>query len=314
MINFKKIKKDVKIIDDNYNIVSEYVYDAYGKCYITKNINDVANINPIRYRSYYYDKGTGLYYLNNRYYDPDTMRFISMDDISYLNYQVLGGLNLFTYCNNNPVMYSDGDGNFPILAFILGISALVGIGLTIGGVASDNSALKSIGLSMVAISALISGGIAVAAGIGGATLTGIVGGVTVAAGLGTATFATAEYQQMFTGNNWMLDAGMSKDLYNGLMIATASIATFGTIASSFCSAFNIKSISQFGKFGDYYGMKFKTGAGKIRVLSLHTHGHRVKHGIRSIFEWHWQLQKWDGFKNQTAGTIARWLIWTLTRI
>ena len=47
---------------------------------------------------------TELYYLNNRYYDSNTMRFISMDDISYLDYQVLGGLNLFTYCNNNPIM------------------------------------------------------------------------------------------------------------------------------------------------------------------------------------------------------------------
>ena len=42
-------------------------------------------INLIRYRSYYYDKEIGLYYLNNRYYDPEIMRFISLDDISYLD-------------------------------------------------------------------------------------------------------------------------------------------------------------------------------------------------------------------------------------
>ncbi len=40
-------------------------------------------------------------------------------------------------------------------------------------------------------------------------------------------FASAEYQESFTGNNWMLDAGMSEDWYNGLMIATAGLATFG---------------------------------------------------------------------------------------
>ena len=177
--------------------------------------------------------------------------------------------------------------------------------------ASDNSYFKAVGLTMIAIPALISGGIAVAAGIGGATLTGIVGGATVVAGLGTATFASAEYQHIFTGNNWMLDAGMSKDWYNGLMIATASIATFGTIASSFCSAFNIKSISQFGKFGDYYGLRFQTGAGKTRVLSLHTHGHKVAHGFRSIPEWHWQLQKWNPNTSKTTSTIARWIWWNL---
>ena len=44
----------------------------------------MVNINPIRYKLYYYDKENGLYYLNNRYYDPEIMRFISIDDISYL--------------------------------------------------------------------------------------------------------------------------------------------------------------------------------------------------------------------------------------
>ena len=239
------------------------------------------------------------------------MRFISLDDISYLEYDVLGGLNLWTYCNNNPIMYSDGSGHFPILACVLGIISLVGLGLTIGGVVSDNSVLKSIGLTMVAVPALISGGIAIAAGVACATLTGIVGGVTVAAGLVTATFASAEIQQSVSGSNWILDAGMSKDWYNGLMLATASIATLGTFASSFFTSFNIKSINQLGKFGDYHGMRFTTGNGKERVLSFHTHGHKVAHGWKSISEWHWQLQKWNPYTGRTAGTIARWVWWNL---
>ena len=116
---------------------------------------------------------------------------------------------------------------------------------------------------------------------------------------------------MITGNNWMLDAGMNKDWYNGLMIVTASIATLGTFASSFCSSFNIKSINQLGKFGDYRGMRFTTGNGKERVLSFHTHGHKVAHGLKSIPEWHWQLQKWNPYTGKTAGTIARWIWWNL---
>ena len=67
------------------------------------------------------------------------------------------------------------------------------MGLTVG-VASGNSTMTAIGLTMVAIPALISGGMAIAAGIGGAALTGIVGGVTFGAGIGSGLFASAEYQ------------------------------------------------------------------------------------------------------------------------
>ena len=74
-------------------------------------------------------------------------------------------------------------------------------------------------------------------------MTGIVGGVTVTVGIGSGLFASTEYQKTFTGNNWMLDTGMSEDWYNGLMIATAGLATLGTFVSSVGSAFNIKSIS-----------------------------------------------------------------------
>ena len=103
------------------------------------------------------------------------------------------------------------------------------MGLTIGGVASDNNLMTAVGLTMVAIPALISGGMALACV--GAWGTMAIGGVTAVAGVGTGLFASAEYQEAFTGDNWMLDAGMSEGFYNGLMLTTASIATAGTIAS-----------------------------------------------------------------------------------
>lgn len=168
----KNIFNDVvEIIDDNYNTYAKYSYDAYGKFNIIMNVNNIANINPIRYRSYYYDKETGLYYLNSRYYDPDTMRFISIDDISYLEYDVLGGLNLWTYCNNNPIMYVDPDGNLPqwlgwlltgvalvaltaltIISFgsaaiITGTAATMIIGATIGAYVGVGASIISQGIS-----------------------------------------------------------------------------------------------------------------------------------------------------------------------
>ncbi len=63
--------------------------------------------NPFRYRGYYYDTETGLYYLNSRYYDPDTGRFINIDSALY--YSMLG-YNMFAYCENNPVSREDDSG------------------------------------------------------------------------------------------------------------------------------------------------------------------------------------------------------------
>ena len=75
---------------------------------ISKAETHIANINPFRYRSYYYDEETKLYYLQSRYYNPEVGRFINADDQSILNIE-LGFLsnNLFAYCDNNPIMNSD---------------------------------------------------------------------------------------------------------------------------------------------------------------------------------------------------------------
>ena len=84
----------IAIIDTNGNIVVEYTYNAWGVHTFTGN-EDLANINPYRYRGYYYDSETGLYFLKTRYYDPAVGRFISMDDVAYIDPETIGGTNLF---------------------------------------------------------------------------------------------------------------------------------------------------------------------------------------------------------------------------
>ena len=79
----------VAILDGSGNTVVEYTYDIWGKSVsITSSLADtVGAINPLRYRGYYYDTETQLYYLQSRYYSPDLMRFISQDDPVFSNAQ-----------------------------------------------------------------------------------------------------------------------------------------------------------------------------------------------------------------------------------
>ncbi len=113
---------------------------------ITENMsynNSVAKLNPFRYRGYYYDAESGLYYLNSRYYDPSIGRFINADDISYIQPTDINGLNLFAYCGNNPVMYTDPTGNFILISFLIGLGIAAGIGAGIGAVSYIGSEVVS---------------------------------------------------------------------------------------------------------------------------------------------------------------------------
>ena len=85
----------------------------------------IGQLNPFRYKGYYYDDETGLFYCNSRYYNPEWGRWISPDSIEYLDPESINGLNLYCYCMNNPIMYANPSGHFGILATLL-ISTLVG--------------------------------------------------------------------------------------------------------------------------------------------------------------------------------------------
>ncbi len=99
------------LYDSNFNLVVTYLYDAYGYNYSINSYETIGNINPFRYRGYLYDEETGFYYLNSRYYDPETGRFINADGFVSTG-QGLNGNNMFSYCGNNPVNRKDTTGQF----------------------------------------------------------------------------------------------------------------------------------------------------------------------------------------------------------
>lgn len=96
----------VYLVDVNGSLINEYDYDIFGN--VLKSIE--GKPNPFRYAGYYYDSESNYYYLNARYYDPKTARFISEDTYSG-EYSDPLSLNLYTYCANNPVNYYDPSGH-----------------------------------------------------------------------------------------------------------------------------------------------------------------------------------------------------------
>ena len=139
---------------------------------------EIGKINPFRYRGYYYDVETGLYYLKTRYYDPEVGRFISQDDVSYLDPEHINGLNLYAYCGNNPVMFTDPNGTSFLLTLFIG--ALIA-GVVSGAIKATTTAISG-GSGMECLGAF-AGGFITGVALGGAAILG--GGLAVGAVMAT---------------------------------------------------------------------------------------------------------------------------------
>ncbi len=192
--------------------ICRYNYDAYGNSIITASITGgeiLGNLNPIRYRSYYFDEETGLYYLKSRYYDPEICRFISMDDISYLDPQTLNGLNLYAYCLNNPIMYKDEDGHD----------------------AEWWQWLSAVGRIITGIGAAIAGALVIASGVAGAGALALAC-ITIGAGALTINNGISDTVGLATGYNYMLDSLFqgNKNAYSWFSNIVEVLAIIGSVA------------------------------------------------------------------------------------
>ena len=157
--------------------IVSYTYDPWGKVLSVdgSEASTIGQFNPIRYRGYYYDTETGFYYLQSRYYDPATRRFLNADSQLAGTAQVQG-YNLFAYCLNNPVNFSDPTGHWPDWGTLLGgvVTVLVGIAAVAAVVGTGGAATPLVALGLASIGA---------------------------AGLGTIGFGCSEIVESFTGQN-----------------------------------------------------------------------------------------------------------------
>ena len=207
----------VAILDSNKNVVVEYTYDAWGNPLSTTGsmATTLGVHNPLRYRGYVYDSETQLYYLQSRYYDPALGRFINADAFASTGTGLLG-YNMFAYCNNNPVAYSDPAGQSIVLAIAIGAA----IGAVIGGVVGAVASKKKTG--EVKVGAVAAGAVA------GAVVGGLAGwgvGAASAASAGAASTATVAGTIAQAGHelyqNW-------QSAEQGLREAINSVADYGS--------------------------------------------------------------------------------------
>ena len=251
----KNLQGDViAVYDDSGTKHLKYTYDAWGNAslsYYSAGIYSNADLNPFRYRGYYYDVNLGLYYLQSRYYDAKIGRFINADGYVSTGTGLLG-YNMFAYCNNNPVNHSDPTGEW-LVATVVG--ALVGgFGGMVSAIISGDSVAAGIltgalsGAAIGYVCDLVAGSIASAGAltplylVGGAVAVGIIGAA------GNALNQFANYQ--IDKNNNLIDdesnfseyADYTSIVMSGVVYGATSLASIGigaTVNSAFSGAGNV---------------------------------------------------------------------------
>ena len=219
-------------------LVVTYTYDAWGKLVKLEDTtaNSVGTQNPFRYRGYYYDTETSLYYLQTRYYDPEVGRFINAD--AFTSTDISGALsaNMFAYCENRPTIGSDPTGEW---VHILIGAAVGAVGSLASQVLSDVIASAATGNFSLSSWQTYAG--AVAGGAAG-------GAVYAATKNSTAAGAASGFVSTFT---------------TGALEKTETNRTWGDIVAGSVNDGLIG--AKLGKAGERSGVKGKTTGGESRA-------------------------------------------------
>ena len=196
--------------------VVSYTYDAWGNVtttYHSGGASTGARYNPFRYRGYYYDAETEWYYLQSRYYNPSWGRFINPDQIDVLTAtpDQLTDKNLLAYCDNNPVMRSDADGEFWATLGIMAVGGVIsGIVSAVTSAITQQVTTGDINWASVGVAAasgFVSGAIA-------ASPLGVVGQAIIGGGIEVASYVADSY---VTGEETTIGGVVFSALWGGFV-------------------------------------------------------------------------------------------------
>ena len=217
----KNLQGDIiAIYTESGTKIGSYTYDAWGNCTVSTESGTTTiqkriarTLNPFRYRGYYYDTDTGLYYLQSRYYNPKWGRFLNADGYVSTGTGLLG-YNMYAYCDNNPVMGYDPTGEWNWGTFLSGANLIM-----VGAMA------------MATAATILSCGAA-------APLMVVVAAATAVAGSATVVNGIAEVVEAGTDYNFVRDGtfGGDEEAYNTYKAVTQTVAEIGT---TICGAYNV---------------------------------------------------------------------------
>ena len=107
------------ILDEKKSLIVKYKYNAWGEIteIISDSDTDIGELNPFKFKGYYYDRESSMYYCKSRYYVPEWCRWLNADNPKYLDFKDVKGTNLFVYCQNDPILGSDEEGKFWLCFF-----------------------------------------------------------------------------------------------------------------------------------------------------------------------------------------------------
>ncbi|MBE6630735.1 MAG: hypothetical protein E7624_07810 [Ruminococcaceae bacterium] len=192
--------------------IGTYTYDAWGNCTVsaTEGISATEDailefFNPFRYRGYYYDVETGLYYLQSRYYDPEIGRFINVDGIIAGVNGSIQGYNMFAYCFNNPVNMIDSMGNWPDWDMLVkgALLTFIGVGVAAATILTAGTATAPL-----------------------CTLGAWAASAITTASITTAAIGASEVIESFTGENVIKNV-VGEEAYNATKSAAVTVTSMG---------------------------------------------------------------------------------------
>ena len=249
----KNYQNDITgIYDSNYNLVVRYKYDGWGNILEVEDntTNNIGRINPFRYRSYYYDEETSLYYLNSRYYNPKWCRFISIDEYSGQIEDPMSH-NMYSYSFNNPINYNDDNGAWPKWAKkAIAAVAVVAVVATVAAVT-----VATCGAGTVPA--------VIAVGAAKGAVIGAVAGAAIGAG------KSAVSHRLTTGS-WK---GSDKAALNGAGDGALSGSITGTITGALCATVEVGVAASHWDKGSF--------PSSYNSMKYHYNKHVINEGISS---------------------------------